>query len=155
MHAVHFLRGFWSAVGDFCGPESWPGSALLPDPPYDLVGLGPKGGGQTPLYLLISPPLLGVRRETEYLHTSTHRDTFISGEFCIIWACFYTLILNFLKNCQFLTFFEILSKMFFQHYESRGYQKSSDKKNSPEMDELERDISPLQFLASNFEKQKF
>ena len=42
----------------------------------------------------------------------------------------------------------------FQLYESRGYKKSSDKKNSPEMDELERDMSPLQFLASNFEKQK-
>ena len=51
-------------------------------------------------------------------------------------------------------FFEILPKMFFQHYESRGYQKSSDNKNSPEMDELERDVPPLQFLASNFEKQK-
>ena len=44
--------------------------------------------------------------------------------------------------------------MFFQHYVSRGYTKSSDKKNTPEMDELERDPIPLQFLASNFEKQK-
>ena len=35
------------------------------------------------------------------------------------------------------------------------YKKSSDKKNSPEMDELELDLAPLQFLASNFEKQTF
>ena len=55
---------------------------------------------------------------------------------------------------SFWLFFEILSKMFFQHYESRGYQKLPDKKNTPEMDELERDPVPLQFLASNFEKQK-
>ena len=37
----------------------------------------------------------------------------------------------------------------------RGIKNRRIKKNSPEMDELERDISPLQFLASNFEKQKF
>ena len=49
----------------------------------------------------ISPPLLGVGRETGYLHPSTHRDLFVSGEFCTIWAWFYTLILNFLKKIQF------------------------------------------------------
>ena len=40
------------------------------------------------------------------------------------------------------------------HNASRGYKKLSDKTNSQEMDELERDPAPLQFLASNFEKQK-
>ena len=34
--------------------------------------------------LVISPPLLGVRRETGYLHSFTRRGTFISDEFCII-----------------------------------------------------------------------
>ena len=33
-------------------------------------------------------------------------------------------------------------------------KKHRIKKNSPEMNELERDPAPLQFLASNFEKQK-
>ena len=34
------------------------------------------------------------------------------------------------------------------------YKKSSDQKNTPEMNELERDMIPLKILASNFEKQK-
>ena len=38
---------------------------------------------------------------------------------------------------------------------SRGGIKNHQiKKKSPEMDELERDVTRLQFLASNFEKQK-
>ena len=39
--------------------------------------------------------------------------------------------------------------------DQRGYQKSSDDKNSPEMDELELDLNRVQFLVSNFEKQTF
>ena len=35
-----------------------------------------------------------------------------------------------------------------------GKQKSPDDKNSPELDELERDLIPVQFLASNSKKQK-
>ena len=35
-----------------------------------------------------------------------------------------------------------------------GYKNLSDRKNSPEMKELERDLVAIQFLASNFEKQK-
>ena len=46
------------------------------------------------------------------------------------------------------------TKFVFQGYDHKVYKKSSDKKNTPEMDELERDPAPLQFLASNFEKQK-
>ena len=42
----------------------------------------------------------------------------------------------------------------FWNYDRRGYQKSPDDKNSPELDELERDLIPVQFLASNFKKQK-
>ena len=46
--------------------------------------------------------------------------------------------------------------MFFQGYDHKpeGYNIFSDDKNSPEMNELVRDLAPLQFLASNFEKQK-
>ena len=43
---------------------------------------------------------------------------------------------------------------FFRIYDQRGYKKSPDDKNSPEMNELERDLIAVQFLASNFEKQK-
>ena len=35
-----------------------------------------------------------------------------------------------------------------------GIKNHRIKKNSPEMAELDRDPAPLQFLASNFEKQK-
>ena len=41
-----------------------------------------------------------------------------------------------------------------QGYDHKGYQKSFFQKNSPEMNELERDLTPVKFLASNFEKQK-
>ena len=40
-------------------------------------------------------------------------------------------------------------------WDKGGYQKIKFRKNTPEMNELERDMNPLQFLASNFEKQKF
>ena len=39
--------------------------------------------------------------------------------------------------------------------DQRGYQNSSDDKNYPEMDELELDLNRVQFLVSNFEKQRF
>ena len=29
----------------------------------------------------VSPQIFGVRTKTKYVHTSTHRDLFISGEF--------------------------------------------------------------------------
>ena len=43
---------------------------------------------------------------------------------------------------------------FFSNSDQRGYQKSSDDKNSPELKELERDLIPVYFLASNSKKQK-
>ena len=36
-----------------------------------------------------------------------------------------------------------------------GYTKIKFGKNTPEMNELERDLIAVQFLTSNFEKQKF
>ena len=38
--------------------------------------------------------------------------------------------------------------------DQRGYQKSSDDKNSPEMDELEQALIPVKILSENIEKQK-
>ena len=35
-----------------------------------------------------------------------------------------------------------------------GVQKQKYKKNSPEINELERDLFPAKFLSSNFEKTK-
>ena len=63
------------------------------------------------------------------------------------------ILVEFIKIQKSLIFYPF-QNMVFRHHEPRGYQKSSDKKNTPEMDELERDPIPLQFLASNFEKQK-
>ena len=42
----------------------------------------------------------------------------------------------------------------FRKYEPRGYQKSSDHKNSPEMNDSERDLIPLLILSKSVEKQK-
>ena len=36
-----------------------------------------------------------------------------------------------------------------QNYDERGFQKSSDDKNSPEMDVSERDLTPVKISASN------
>ena len=44
--------------------------------------------------------------------------------------------------------------IFLQGYDHKGYQKLSDDKNSPEMNELERVLTPAKILTSNFEKQK-
>ena len=43
---------------------------------------------------------------------------------------------------------------FFRKYEHRGYKKSSDHKNSPEMNDSERDLIIVEFLSKLIEKQK-
>ena len=60
-----------------------------------------------------------------------------------------------LKFPKISSFFSIILFLKISKGSSEGYKKSPDHKNSPEMNELERDLIAVQFLASNFEKQKF
>ena len=50
------------------------------------------------------------------------------------------------------SFFIIFVTDNFQRWSRGIYKNTSDHKNSPEMNELERDLIAVQFLASNFEK---
>ena len=43
---------------------------------------------------------------------------------------------------------------FFQRYDEGGYQISTNHKNSPKLNELERALTRVKILACNFEKQK-
>ena len=54
-----------------------------------------------------------------------------------------------------ITFFTIFNVDNFQRWSREIYKNTHDHKNSPEMNELDRDMIAVQFLASNFEKQKF
>ena len=53
-----------------------------------------------------------------------------------------------------LSFLEQQNVGYASNCDQRGYQKLSVQKNTPEMNELERDVIPVQFLASNSKKQK-
>ena len=59
-----------------------------------------------------------------------------------------------IKLCNSVKVFIIFLVDNFQRWSRGIYKNTSDHKNSPEMNELERDLIAVQFLGSNFEKQK-